>query len=266
MIWNKRRKDEVLLDINDVALGHATKMRWNEAGQWICSDQVVHTPVINAETFEHVQQLIANRRHVTGPRERFRTSHVYVLAGRLVCRICYRRMQGHWVNEMAYYRCRFPAEYALANRVSHPLNVFVRERDVLLGLDDWLAKEFRPHRLEAAIGAMAGANPDPDAMRALAAARQTIADFDVMMARYRAVIDAGGDLQEICQWINAAKAERLQAEAVLRATAAGPRRITAAEIRAIVEQLASLSAVVRRCRPGRKGRDLHSRAAWLGGQ
>lgn len=29
-VWNKQRKDEVLLDVEDVALGHQTKMRWNE--------------------------------------------------------------------------------------------------------------------------------------------------------------------------------------------------------------------------------------------
>jgi site-specific DNA recombinase len=32
-------------------------------------------------------------------------------------------MQGHWANNAPYYRCRFPAEYALANRVEHPLSV-----------------------------------------------------------------------------------------------------------------------------------------------
>jgi hypothetical protein len=51
------------------------------SGQWIYSDQIVHPPVIDAETFARAQ-LIVSRRHVTGPRERFRTSHVYVLVGR----------------------------------------------------------------------------------------------------------------------------------------------------------------------------------------
>ncbi|MEP7026010.1 MAG: recombinase family protein, partial [Actinomycetota bacterium] len=32
-VWNRQRKDEVLLDIHDVTLGHITKMRWNEADQ-----------------------------------------------------------------------------------------------------------------------------------------------------------------------------------------------------------------------------------------
>jgi DNA invertase Pin-like site-specific DNA recombinase len=41
-VWNRQRKDEVLMDVNDVALGHTTKLRWNDADQWIFSDRVVH--------------------------------------------------------------------------------------------------------------------------------------------------------------------------------------------------------------------------------
>jgi hypothetical protein len=29
-VWNRQRRDEVLIDVEDVALGHATKMRWNQ--------------------------------------------------------------------------------------------------------------------------------------------------------------------------------------------------------------------------------------------
>jgi hypothetical protein len=28
-VWNKQRKDEVLIDVEDVALGHESRMRWN---------------------------------------------------------------------------------------------------------------------------------------------------------------------------------------------------------------------------------------------
>jgi hypothetical protein len=51
-------------------------------------------------------------------------------------------MQGHWVNDASYYRCRFPAEYALANRVRHPVNVYLRENLVIGEVDRWLAREF----------------------------------------------------------------------------------------------------------------------------
>jgi site-specific DNA recombinase len=71
------------------------------------------------------------------------------------------------------------------------------------------------------------------------------------MARYRAAIDAGGDLQEITQWINAAKAERLQAEAVLR-TMPAPARMSREDVRAMIEQFASLAAVIGSADPADK--------------
>jgi site-specific DNA recombinase len=71
-------------------------------------------------------------------------------------------MQAHWANELAYYRCRFPgpAEYALANKVDHPRNVFVQERDVIPQLDAWLAREFAPHRLPETIDDLTAAQTD----------------------------------------------------------------------------------------------------------
>jgi site-specific DNA recombinase len=43
-VWNRQRKHEVLIDIHDVALGHTTKMRWNDHHHWIVSEQTVHPP------------------------------------------------------------------------------------------------------------------------------------------------------------------------------------------------------------------------------
>jgi hypothetical protein len=40
-VWNKQRKDEVLIDVEDVALGHTTKLPWNDNGTWLWSDKVV---------------------------------------------------------------------------------------------------------------------------------------------------------------------------------------------------------------------------------
>jgi len=38
--WNRQCRDEVLIDLDDVALGHETRMRWNDEGAWIWSDQL----------------------------------------------------------------------------------------------------------------------------------------------------------------------------------------------------------------------------------
>ena len=65
-VWNKQRKDEVLIDVEDVALGHTTKLRWNQTGKWLWSDKIVQPPIIDRETFDQVQ--VDGR----GPRSRAR--------------------------------------------------------------------------------------------------------------------------------------------------------------------------------------------------
>ena len=62
-VWNKQRKDEVLIDVEDVALGHTTKLRWNESGKWLWSDKIVQPPIIDRETFDQVQAIVAGRAH-----------------------------------------------------------------------------------------------------------------------------------------------------------------------------------------------------------
>ena len=56
-------------------------------------------------------------------------------------------MGSHWVHHRAHYRCRFLAEYALANRVAHPLNVSLREEAITAPLDRWLSRAFNPANL-----------------------------------------------------------------------------------------------------------------------
>jgi hypothetical protein len=52
-------------------------------------------------------------------------------------------VQGHWVNDAPYYRCRFPAEYALAYHVEHPLSVYLREAVIIGEVDGWPASSPR---------------------------------------------------------------------------------------------------------------------------
>jgi site-specific DNA recombinase len=56
-VWNRQRKDEVLLDLADVALGFTAKQRWNEPGAWIWSERPVHEPLIDVATFGRAQAL-----------------------------------------------------------------------------------------------------------------------------------------------------------------------------------------------------------------
>ena len=121
-VWNKQRKDEILLDVDDVAAGYETRKRWNEAGSWVWSDIIAHEPPISAEDFQAAQAIMADaRRARCGSREAYqRVAHPYVLCGRLYCGYCGRRMQGQYSNQAPYCRCRYPREYALAEPCPAP--------------------------------------------------------------------------------------------------------------------------------------------------
>jgi hypothetical protein len=60
-VWNKQRKEEILLDVDNVAFGYETRLRWNQPDAWIWSTGTAHQPLIDAETFEHAQGLLAGK-------------------------------------------------------------------------------------------------------------------------------------------------------------------------------------------------------------
>jgi site-specific DNA recombinase len=95
-VWNKQRKDEVLIDVEDVGLGHTTKLRWNETGKWLWSDKIVQPPIIDREIFDQVQAMVAGRAHTPAAHKPHRTHHPYALRGCVWCGLCGRRMQSHW--------------------------------------------------------------------------------------------------------------------------------------------------------------------------
>jgi site-specific DNA recombinase len=188
-VWNRQRKQEVLLDVDDVGLGHVTKMSWNPIDKWISSDRIVHPPIISDETFARAQQLLGGRGR--GPCEHtpHRVAKPYQLRGLLLCGYCDRRMQGEWNHQAPYYRCRFPYACALANRIDHPRNVYLREDAVVPALDRWLVEVFAPDRVTELIDGLHAAQ-DTETDATAETARQKITECDRKLARHRAALEA----------------------------------------------------------------------------
>jgi site-specific DNA recombinase len=257
-VWNKQRKDEILLDVNDVARGYETRMRWNDTAQWVWSETVAHEPLVSAEDFGAAQAIMADagRARQASHETRERVCHPYVLRGRLYCGFCGRRMQGQYNHGAAYYRCRYPKEYALARNVRHPANVYLREADVVPAIDGWLAIIFAPHRLAQTIREMQAAQapfatrpaePCPDT-------RAAIADCDTRLTRYQAALDAGADPQAVAEWTRQVKAERAAALArdASQARSQPGRQLTEDDIHALIAALADLRDVIRDAGPAQK--------------
>ncbi|MDF5759397.1 DUF2637 domain-containing protein [Spongiactinospora sp. TRM90649] len=160
----------------------------------------------------------------------------------LFCGYCERRMQGNWNNDQAYYRCRFPTQYAMVNRLDQPKVVYLREVEILDEVDGWLGTAFGPTSLERTIAAMADQVVDPNG-GALYALRKRVSDCDRKLGRYRAALDAGGDPVEISSWINETKRERARLEGELKAVPAA-QRISTTEIRAMMEEVGDLVRLI----------------------
>jgi len=251
-VWNKQRKDEVLIDVEDVALGHTTKLRWNDQDKWVWSDKVVHPPIIDRGDWEQVQVLLHGRASDPARHKPHRSQHPYALRGCVWCGLCGRRMQGHWVNHAPYYRCRFPADYALANRVEHPLSVNLREDAIIGRIDHWLAKELAPHRIGETIRDLVDSQETAKApVVDTEEAKRKIADCDRKLAQYRAALDEGGSAATIGKWIAETEAERAKDELSMQ-RAAGNRRMSEAEIEAIVERLGDIAEVLGNADPSDK--------------
>jgi site-specific DNA recombinase len=242
-VWNKQRKDEVLIDVEDVALGHMTKLRWNESAKWLWSSKIVQPPIVDRDIFDQVQVMVNGRDAKHAEHKPHRRQHPYALRGLVFCGLCERRMQSHWVNSAPYYRCRFPSEYALANRVQHPLNVNLREDAVIVHVDKWLAREFAPHRMSETLRDLAEARPDTQAASTDDDTTSKIAECDRKLAQYRAALDAGASPATVAAWIAETEAEKQSYALVMRRS--GPRpRMTQQEIKSIVDKFADIARVL----------------------
>ncbi|MEV0624212.1 recombinase family protein [Nonomuraea sp. NPDC050404] len=247
-VWNKQRKQEELLDVNDVTQGHVTKLKWNSEEQWVWSEAIVHEPLIDAETFEKAQALLSAKGRPATQRKPRRTPRPYVLRHLIHCGVCERRMEGTWNNDRANYRCKFPVEYALANKIEHPRTVYVREDHIVAELDPWLGRIFAPAALRETVQALLDAQSNEMDLIVIEAARKAIADCDQRMTRYRATLDAGGDPQEVGRWMAETRAERMQAEGRLRAINR-KREITEKELKEMVPAMAEFPKILRKADP-----------------
>ncbi|MEV7008413.1 zinc ribbon domain-containing protein [Streptosporangium sp. NPDC051022] len=170
-----------------------------------------------------------------------------MLRGVLFCGYCDRRMQGNWNHRHPYYRCRYLAEYALANDLDHPKTVYLREDEVLPALDAWLAVEFGQRRREETVRFLAEygqVNHGPGTE----AASQRISECDRKLAQHRAALEVGADPVLVTQWMAETQAQRAAAQAQLRQT--GARRcMTREEINTVMNALGNLVQVMQEADP-----------------
>ena len=232
-VWNRQRRDEDLMDAEDVSAGYTSRMRWNPREEWVWSTEPTHEAIVSSETFAaaSAQRTVGhNRQTVVKPRRR----NTYCLSSLIYCGECGRRMSGSWNHGEAHYRCGFPAEYAGAAQ-KHPDWYYLRESLVTEHLDAWLLSVFDPKNLDTAVAALSAAQtPDDGTVARAETARRVVKDCDARLAKYQSALEAGADPAVVAGWIKEVEGDRLHAERELASAAGAAQPLTEAEIRALV--------------------------------
>ncbi len=249
-VWNRQRRDEVLLDVEDVALGHETKMRWNDEDQWVWSQETTHPDIVSIEDYEAVRAIFSSaQRSAT---RKSRTRHPYALTGMMHCGICGRRMQGSWNHGRAYYRCKFPAEYAITED-KHPKTVYLREEDVIPSLDNWIAQLFDADNLDATCKALAQASEVDESEQSGrdSVLRAQLNECDSKLAKYRTLLEQQPDITIVGAWIAEVERDRRRLQRLLN-DRPSTRSFTSAEIKAMVNELRDIASVLAAASPDDK--------------
>ena len=243
-VWNRQRRDEVLIDVEDVALGHQAKMRWNDPDEWVWSDQPAHQPIIDPDLFRVAQEAFG-RPTRRAPR---RSGNRYLLSGLIRCGVCGRRMAGQQNHDRPYYRCKFPDEYGIGP-AQHPRNVYVKESAVTPGLDEWLGSLFDDQHLEETSEILAGASQPTveDDARKIALTEQ-IHDCDRRLGQYQAVLDEGADAKVVARWMAQVHRERANLQTQLGHNIPGGK-LTSSQVRALVDALRDIVTVLAEADP-----------------
>jgi site-specific DNA recombinase len=236
-VWNRQRRDEQLLDVDDVAAGYETRQRWNDKADWVWSTSQTHEAIVSPEDFARAESIAAANGH-QAPRKATATRRTYALSGLLTCGLCGRRMAGTWNNNRVHYRCRYAAEFAIAKGIDHPKSVYVREDRVTEALDAKLAELFDPDNIDATVAAMvAAAEPSEGADAKLEAARRKLADCDASLARHRAALEAGADPTIVAGWMREVSAERAGALVVIDKATSISGEVSEEAVRALIHQV-----------------------------
>jgi hypothetical protein len=88
--------DNVSVDVDQSGI---RPQRWTPAPEWVISRRPAHPALVSEADLVAVQGIRAVHRIQDGARS-------HLLAGLLRCAVCGRRMDCHWVNDRAGYRCR----------------------------------------------------------------------------------------------------------------------------------------------------------------
>jgi DNA invertase Pin-like site-specific DNA recombinase len=126
-VWNRQRTDHNETIPGDKRTSLGPTRAWNPRSEWVISQRPAHPALVSEADFLAVQQVTA----IAAPRDR--VVRRYLLTGLVICAVCGRRLEAHWVHGRAGYRCRHGRTGAtVGDRCVR--NVYRAERRIIDGM------------------------------------------------------------------------------------------------------------------------------------
>ena len=176
-----------------------------------------------------------------------------MLAGRLSCGQCGRRMEGTWNHDRPYYRCQIHRDDP-ANHRDHPATIYVREDSIVPHLDSWVGELFTDEHLDDTCAKLAAAaQPDTDQQAQRRQIRERIRKLDQELDSYRTIVSTEPEAASaVGKWIAETNQERRRLEALLGRTPT--TTLTAEDIKALVASLQDITATLAAADPADKAK------------
>ena len=124
-VWNRQYTDHQEARPGDKHTSVGSVRRWNPKDQWVVSARLAHPPLVSEADFVTAQTITAVATPEDGQMRRYR------LTGLVVCGICGRRADAHWVHGRAGYRCRHGRTSASPPLPGRPKSLYWREDRLL---------------------------------------------------------------------------------------------------------------------------------------
>jgi len=249
-VFGRQRRHELLVDPSQPALGHQSRMRWQQPTDWVVADEETHPALVEDATWQRAQLLMSQRGRGNGGGSPRSTPGRYALAGLLECSHCGRRMQGSHTRGHPMYRCRLTSSDYARTPDDHPRTMAVREDRILPVLDEWLVGLFAPDRVHDLAEEILEADRTNSAhAAAVAHAHRTIAEAHRKMERHLAGLEAGIDPKLIAERSRKVQLEIVAAEAIINSSSDEPMPLTLEEIVATLEALHKLPRLLEAADP-----------------
>ncbi|MCE6995522.1 recombinase family protein [Saccharothrix sp. S26] len=134
-VWNRTSADRATRSPS----GRRISVR-NEQHAWAISTRIAHTPLVSEHDFITAQTVQATRQS-TRRADADGGEYVYLLAGRLQCGLCGRKMDSHRCHGRAAYRCRHGHTSARTRPEGALRNLYLREDQLLAHIATHLSTE-----------------------------------------------------------------------------------------------------------------------------